>query len=75
VTEQFGVDAYPKALRKLLALRQTDSLKTYVDEFERAKYGVVVHNPRMGEPFLLLSLCADSSLRYKMWFKFKYLPP
>jgi hypothetical protein len=48
VTEQFGVDAYPKALRKLLALHQTDSLETYVDEFERAKYGVVVHNPRMG---------------------------
>jgi hypothetical protein len=53
VTEQFGVDAYPKALRKLLALRQTDSLETYVDEFERAKYGVVVHNPRMGEPFFV----------------------
>jgi hypothetical protein len=53
VTEQFGVDAYPKALRKLLALRETDSLETYVDEFERAKYGVVVHNPRMGEPFFV----------------------
>lgn len=53
VTEQFGVDAYPKALRKLLALRQTDSLETYVDEFERAKYGVVVHNPGMGEPFFV----------------------
>jgi hypothetical protein len=41
---KFGVDAYPRALRRLMELRQTNSLDQYVKEFDQVRYGVAVHN-------------------------------
>jgi hypothetical protein len=51
VTNKFGANAYPKALRRLLNLRQTDNLESYILEFEKAKYGVAVHNSGFDELF------------------------
>ena len=56
VTNKFGANAYPKALRRLLNLRQTDNLESYILEFEKAKYGVAAYR-RVGER----GLCGERS--------------
>jgi hypothetical protein len=43
MTSKFGAYAYLRALRRLMALRQTNSLESYIFEFEKVRYGVVVH--------------------------------
>jgi hypothetical protein len=53
VTSKFGANAYPRALRRLMSLRQTDSLDSYISEFEKVRYGVVVHNPKFDEIFFV----------------------
>lgn len=53
VVEKFGAEAYPNALRKLLELRQTDTLDQYIKEFDRIRYGVAVHNPVFDEIFFV----------------------
>jgi hypothetical protein len=35
VVEKFGAEVYPNVLRKLLELRQTDTLDQYIKEFDR----------------------------------------
>jgi hypothetical protein len=49
VTNKFGADAYPRTLRRLMSLWQSDSLESYISEFEKVRYGVDVHNPRFDE--------------------------
>jgi hypothetical protein len=34
VCGKFGATAYPKALRRLMALKQTDTLEAYISKFE-----------------------------------------
>lgn len=53
VTRKFGANAYPRALRRLMSLRQTDSLDSHISEFEKVRYGVVVHNPKFDEIFFV----------------------
>jgi hypothetical protein len=53
VVEKFGAEAYPNALRKLLELRQTDTLDQYIKEFDQIQYGVAVHNPVFDEIFFV----------------------
>jgi hypothetical protein len=50
---KFGANAYPKALRGLLALKQTGTLDSYVSEFEQARYGLAVHNSEFDETFFV----------------------
>jgi hypothetical protein len=52
VVTKFGAEAYPNALRKLLELRQTDTLDQYIKDFDRIRYGVAIHNPLFDEIFL-----------------------
>jgi hypothetical protein len=53
VTAKFGATAYPKALRRLTSLKQTESLAAYILEFEQARYGVTVHNPQYDETYFV----------------------
>jgi hypothetical protein len=53
VVEKFGAKAYPNVLRKLLELRQTDTLDQYIKEFDQIQYGVAVHNPVFDEIFFV----------------------
>jgi hypothetical protein len=53
VVAKFGAEAYPNALRKLLELRQTDTLDQYIKDFDRIRYGVAVHNPLFDEIFFV----------------------
>jgi hypothetical protein len=50
---KFKVDAYPRALQRLMELRQTKSLEQYVKEFDQVRYGVVVHNSQLDELFVV----------------------
>jgi hypothetical protein len=51
VTAKFGATAYPKALRRLMSLKQIESLAAYISEFEQARYGVTVHKPQYDETY------------------------
>jgi hypothetical protein len=53
VTAKFGAAAYPKALRRLMDLKQTYTLEAYISEFEQARYGVTVHNPLFDETYFV----------------------
>jgi hypothetical protein len=53
VVTKFGAEAYPNALRKLLELRQTDTLDQYIKDFDRIRYGVAIHNPLFDEIFFV----------------------
>jgi hypothetical protein len=53
VISKFGVAAYPKALRRLMAVKQTDTLEAYISEFEQDRYGVTVHNPLFDETYFV----------------------
>jgi hypothetical protein len=53
VTAKFGAAAYPKALRRLMALKQIDTLEAYISEFEQARYGVTVHYPLFDETYFV----------------------
>jgi hypothetical protein len=53
VTDKFGATTYPKALRRLMSLKQTKSLAAYISEFEQARYGVTVHNPQYDETYFV----------------------
>jgi hypothetical protein len=53
VVAKFGANAYPKALRRLLDLKQTGTLDFYVSEFEQARYGLAVHNSKFDETFFV----------------------
>jgi hypothetical protein len=44
MVSKYGIDAYPKALIRLMALRQTYSLDAYIAEFEQSRYCTAVHN-------------------------------
>lgn len=48
VLNKFGADEYPKAMRRLMGLRQTGSLDEFVRTFEEAQYMVSLHNPEVG---------------------------
>jgi hypothetical protein len=50
------VEEYPKAMRHLLNLYQKNGVEEYAQEFEEARYATAVHNPRMDEIFLSISL-------------------
>jgi hypothetical protein len=54
VTDKFGATAYPKALRRLMSLKQTESLAAYISEFEQARYGVTVHSPQYDETYFVI---------------------
>lgn len=69
---KFGANAYPKALRRLLALKQTVTMDSYVSEFEHAIYGLAVHNSDLMRHFLRNMLCEALSLNYKMWCRSKH---
>jgi hypothetical protein len=49
VLNKFGADEYPKAMRRLMGLRQTGSLDEFVRAIEEARYMVSLHNPKLGE--------------------------
>jgi hypothetical protein len=51
VLDKFGAEKYPRAMRKLLNIRQKGGVEEYVKEFEEARYATVVHNPMMDETF------------------------
>jgi hypothetical protein len=53
VTDKFGATTYPKALRRLMSLKQTESLAVYILQFEQARYGVTVHNPQYDETYFV----------------------
>jgi hypothetical protein len=53
VSDKFGATAYPKALRRLMSLKQTERLAAYISEFEQARYGVIVHNPQYDETYFV----------------------
>jgi hypothetical protein len=53
VVEKFGAETYKNALRKVLELRQTDTLDQYNKEFDRIQYGVAVQNPVFDEIFFV----------------------
>lgn len=63
VESKFGSDAYPIALRKLLSLRQTESVESYVSEFEQARYGATVQDAELDEIFCH-PVCAGTQTRY-----------
>jgi hypothetical protein len=52
VFDKFGANAYPKALRRLLSLKQTSTLDAYVLGFEQYRYGLAFHNSEFDETFL-----------------------
>jgi hypothetical protein len=56
VRAKFVVEEYPKAMRHLLNLYQKNGVEEYTQEFEEARYATVVHNLRMDEIFLSISL-------------------
>jgi hypothetical protein len=47
------VEEYPQAMRHLLNLYQKNGVEEYSQEFEEARYAIVVHNPRMDEIFFV----------------------
>jgi hypothetical protein len=53
VTQKYGVDAYSKALRRLMNLRQTGDLDAYILEFDQARHGISVHKSQLDELFFV----------------------
>jgi hypothetical protein len=54
VTQKYGVDAYSKALRRLMNLRQTGDLDAYILEFDQARHGISVHKSQLDELFFVI---------------------
>jgi hypothetical protein len=50
---KFGVDEYPKAMRRLQTIKQRETLEEYVQDFEEARYDAIVHNPGLDDAFLV----------------------
>lgn len=53
VMEKFGADVYPKALRKMMNIKQTWELDEYIQEFQELRYGTAIHNPELDEIFFV----------------------
>jgi hypothetical protein len=51
--ENFGAEAYPKAMRGLLSLKQDSTLAEYNKQFEELRYMVAMHNSKMDETFFV----------------------
>jgi hypothetical protein len=54
VLEKFGVEEYPRAMRRLMSIRQKGGVVEYGKEFEELRYATTVHNHVC--PSMLLSL-------------------
>jgi hypothetical protein len=53
VEKKFGDNDYRDALTQLLELQQTDSLDTYIAEFEGLQYQIAMHNSNLGDLFFI----------------------
>jgi hypothetical protein len=53
VVEKFGAEAYPKAMRRSMNIRQTVGLEEYIQEFQEVRYATAIHNLQLDETFLV----------------------